>query len=152
MLLGGLGVLGRMRMLGTAVDLQLAVYRAAKTIVRDHTLYGALDQEFRAAFAALAEGLGLVASDETGETHVALLGLLLASDLYFRSIDHNNEITCVNMRGEDALVLAAKQIGGLDGNMTEVLVLGIDYPPLAFYFGGFSGKSLHSDLGKGGKH
>lgn len=141
-----------MGMIGTAVDLQLAVNRAAKTVVRDHALHGALYQEFRAAFAALSEGLGLVAADETGETHVALLGLLLASDLHFRCIDHNNEVTRVNMRGEDALMFTAEQIGGLDGDMTEVLVLGIDYPPLAFHFGGFSGKSLHSNLGKGGKH
>jgi len=118
MLFGGLGILGRMRMLGTAIDLQLAVNRAAKSIVRDHTLYGTLDQEFRAAFAALAKGLGLVASDETGEAHVALLGLLLASDLNFRCIDHDNEVTRVNMRREDALVLAAEQIGRLDGYMT----------------------------------
>jgi hypothetical protein len=35
--------------------------------------------------------------------------------------------------------------------MAEVLVLGIDHPPLAFDLGSFSGKSLHSDFGKGVK-
>ena len=55
------------------------------------------------------------------------------------------------MGGEDRLMLAAKQVGGLHGNVAEVLVLGVDHPPLAFDLGGFSGKSLHSDFGKGGK-
>ena len=41
------------------------------------------------------------------------------------------------MRGEDRLVLTAKQIRGLDGDMAEVLVLSIDHPPLAFDLGGF---------------
>jgi len=50
---------------------------------------------------------------------------------------------------EDRLVLAAKQICCLHGYMAEVLVLGVDHPPLAFHLGGFSGKSLHSDFGKG---
>jgi hypothetical protein len=27
--------------------------------------------------------------------------------------------------------------------MAEVLVFGVDHPPVAFYLGGFSGKSTH---------
>jgi hypothetical protein len=33
--------------------------------------------------------------------------------------------------------------------MTKMLILGIDDPPVAFYLGGFSGKSTHSEFGKG---
>ena len=149
--LGRLWILRGVGMLGTLVNLQLAVDRASKTIVRDHSLDRALDEEFGTALAALAEGLGLVASDESGEAHVALLGLFFAADLDFSRVDHDDEIAGVNMGSEDRLVLAAKQVGGLDGNMAEVLVLGIDHPPLAFDLGSFSGKSLHSDFGKGGK-
>ena len=138
-------------MFGTLVNLQLAVDRASEAVVRDHSLDRTLDEEFWTALAALAEGLGLVAPDESGEAHVALLGLFLAADLNFSSIDHHNEISGVDMRSKDRLVLAAKQVGSLDGDMAEVLVLGIDHPPLAFDLGSFSGKSLHSDFGKGGK-
>ncbi len=138
-------------MLGTLVNLQLAVDSASEAVVRDHPLDRALDEELGTALAALAEGLGLVASDESGEAHVALLGLFLAADLDFSRIDHYDKIAGVDMRSEDRLVLAAKQVGGLDGDMAEVLVLGIDHPPLAFDLGSFSGKSLHSDFGKGGK-
>lgn len=138
-------------MFGTLVNFQLAVDRASEAVVRDHSLDRALDEEFGTALAALAEGLGLVTSDESGEAHVALLGLFLAADLDFSRVDHDDEIAGVNMGSEDRLVLAAKQVGGLDGNMAEVLVLGIDHPPLAFDLGSFSGKSLHSDFGKGGK-
>jgi hypothetical protein len=149
--LGRLWILRGVGMLGTLVNLQLAVDRASKTIVRDHSLDRALDEEFGTALAALAEGLGLVASDESGEAHVALLGLFFAADLDFSRVDHDDEIAGINMGCEDRLVLAAKQVGGLDGDMAEVLVFGIDHPPLAFDLGSFSGKSLHSDFGKGGK-
>ena len=149
--LGRLWILRGVGMLGTLVNLQLAVDRASKTIVRDHSLDRALDEEFGTALAALAEGLGLVTSDESGEAHVALLGLFFAADLDFSRVDHDDEIAGINMGCEDRLVLAAKQVGGLDGDMAEVLVFGIDHPPLAFDLGSFSGKSLHSDFGKGGK-
>lgn len=150
-LLGRLRILSRMRMLGTLVNLQLAVDRASKTIVGDHSLDRTLDEEFGATLATLAEGLGLMTSDESGEAHVALLCLLLAADLDFSRVDHHDKIAGVHMGRPDRLMLAAEQIGGLYGNMAEILVLGIDHPPLAFNLGGFSGKSLHTDFGKGGK-
>jgi len=150
-LLGRLRILSRVRMLGTLVNLQLSVDRASETVVWDHSLDCTLDEKFRAAFAALAEGLGLMTADESGEAHIALLGLLLAPDLNFSRIDHHDKIAGVHMGRPDRLMLAAEQIGGLHGDMAEVLVLGIDHPPLAFNLGGFSGKSLHTDFGKGGK-
>ena len=150
-LLGRLRILGRMRMLGTLVNLQLPVDGASKTVVGDHSLDRTLDEEFGATLATLAEGLGLMTSDESGEAHVALLCLLLAADLDFCRIDHHDKIAGVHMGRPDSLMLAPQEIGGLHGNMAEVLVLGIDHPPLAFNLGGFSGKSLHTDFGKGGK-
>ena len=130
-------------MFRTTIDLQLAIDRAAKTVMRDHSLDGALNKEFGTALTALTEGLGFVSADETGEAHVGLLGLLLTADLDVRRIDDDDEITGVNMGGENGLVLATKQIGCLHGDMAEVLVFGIDHPPVAFYLGGFSGKSTH---------
>ena len=138
-----------MGMLGASVDLQLAVDRTAEAVVGDHSLHGALDEEFGTALAALAEGLGLVTADEAGEAHVGLLGLLLAADLDFGGVDHDDKVTGVDMGSEDRLVLAAEEVGGLDGDMAEVLVLGIDHPPLAFDLGSFGRKSLHWNFGKG---
>ncbi len=138
-------------MLGTFVNLQLPVDRASETIVRDHSLDRTLDEEFGTALAALAESLGLMTSDKSGEAHVAFLSLLLAADLDFSRIDHHNEIAGVDMGCPNCLMLATQQIGGLDGNMAQILVLGIDHPPLAFDLGGFGGKSLHTDFGKGGR-
>ena len=130
-------------MLGSTVNLQLAVDGTAEAVVWDHSLHGALDQELGAAFAALAEGLGFVSTDEARKAHVGLLGLLLSTDLHLGGIDHDDEVTCVDVRGEDGLVLATEEIGGLDGDVAEVLVLGIDHPPLAFDLGSFGRKSLH---------
>ena len=106
-----------MRMLGTLINLQLAVDCASETIVRDHSLDRTLDEKLGATLAALAEGLGLMTSDESGEAHVALLCLLLAADLDFSRIDHHDEIASVHMGCPNRLMLAAQQIGGLHGNM-----------------------------------
>ena len=116
-LLCRLRILSRVRMLGTLVNLKLAVDRAPETVVWDHSFDRTLDEEFGAALAALTEGLGLVTSDESGEAHVALLSLLLTSDLDFSRIDHHDEIAGVHMGRPDRLMLAAQQIGGLHGNM-----------------------------------
>jgi len=136
-------------MLCSGIDFQLPVDRAAKTIVRDHSLDGALDKELRSTLATLAEGLGLVSSNKTGKAHVGFLSLFLAADLDVAGIDHHNEVAGVYMWCKDRLMFASEQIGCLDGNMAEVLVFGIDHPPLAIDLGSFSGKSLHTEFGKG---
>ena len=64
-LLCRLRILSRVRMLGTLVNLKLAVDRAPEAVVWDHSLDRTLDEEFGAAFAALAESLGLMTSDES---------------------------------------------------------------------------------------
>lgn len=144
-----LRILGSVRMFGTTVDLEFAVNRTAKTIVRDHSLDGAFNKKFGAALTALTEGFGFVSPDKARETHIGLLSLLFTADLDVGGIDDNDEVTCVNMGCENGLMLAAEQVCSLHGNMAKVLVLGVDYPPLAFYLGGFCGKSTHSELGKG---
>ena len=82
-------------MLCTAVNLQLAVDCAAETIVRDHSLDGALNEKLWTARAALTESFGFVTADETGEAHVGLLGLFLAADLNVCRIDDNDKIAGV---------------------------------------------------------
>ena len=137
-----------MRMFGASVDLELAVDGTAEAVVRNHASDSPLDEELGAALAALAEGLGLVTADEPGEAHVGLLSLLFAADLYFGGVNDNDEVTGVYVGGEDCLVLSTEEIGGLDGDVAEVLVLGVDHPPLAFDLGSFCGESLHEISGK----
>lgn len=139
-----------MRVLSTGVYFELPVNCAAEAVVGNHSLHGTLDEEFRATLATLTECLGFVSTDETRKTHVGFLGLFLAADLNVTGINHHYEVTCVYMWCKNCLVLASEQIGCLYGNMAEVLVLGIDHPPLAFDLGSFSGKSLHTEFRKGG--
>ena len=135
----------------TAIDLKLAVDRAAETVVRNHPLDSALDEQLRATLAALTECLGLVSAHETGKAHVGFLSLFLAADLDVGSIDHNDKVTGVAVGGENRLVLAAQEICGFDGDVAEMLVLCINDPPLAFHFVCFGGKCLHTEFGKGWK-
>ncbi len=135
-------------MLGAAIDLKLAIDRASEAIVWDHSLHGTLDEKFWATRTTLAEGLGFVSSDKPGKTHVGLLGFFLSADLDVGGIDHDDEITRVDVCCVNGLVFTTKEIGGLDGNVAQMLVFGIYDPPTAFDFGGFGGKGLHTNLGK----
>src|SRR3712207_2151950 len=74
---GRFRILRSMRMLRASVDLQLGDHSAAETVVRDHAPDCLLNEQFRMAGATIAEALALVATDITGEAHVALLNVLL---------------------------------------------------------------------------
>jgi hypothetical protein len=51
------------------------------------------------------------------------------------------------MGGEDGLVLAAQEDGGLFGHATDNLVVGINNVPLAFDLLGFGAESFHREPG-----
>ncbi len=144
-LLDRLWILGCMGMLRAAIDLEFTINRAAEAVVRDHSLDGLLDEQLRASCATLTEGFGLMSSDETGKAHVSFLGFLLSPDLDIAGVDDNDEITGVDMSRVDCLVLAAQEVRCLDGDVTQMLVLGVNDPPTAFDFGCFCGKCLHSE-------
>ena len=133
-------------MLTATVNLELAIDGASQTIVRDHSAHGTLDQQFRTTLAAIAEGLGFVTTDISGEAHVALLDVFLAADLHFPGVDHDYEITRINVRGENSFSFAAKEVCGFHGNMPEMLPGGVYDPPVSLDFGGFGGVGLHSKL------
>ena len=54
-----------MRMLGAAIDLQLAINGAAEPVVRDHSFHGALDEQLGTTRSTLAEGFGFMTADKS---------------------------------------------------------------------------------------
>ena len=136
-----------MRMLGALVNVQLAQNGTTETVVHDHALDGAFDDELGMAGAAVLGRLGVVATDEAGVAHVFLLRFLLAGEHSFFGVDDNDVIAGVDVIGEDGLVFAAKQYSGFFRHTTDNLVVCVDYKPLAFYLFGLGAKSFHREPG-----
>ena len=86
-----------------------------------------------------------MAADEAGKTHEALLLFLFAGESDFFGIDHDDEIAGIDVRREDGFFFAAQKIRRLDRDAAEDLILGVNDPPLAWNFVGFSGKSFHPE-------
>ncbi len=124
-------------MLISLVNLQLSINRAAEAIVRNHSANGVFDEQFRMATAARTHAFGFMTADEAGEAHEAFLLFLLAGDADLFRIDDHDEIAGVDMRSENDLVFATKEVGGAFGDVAENLVFSVDDPPLAGNVGGF---------------
>src|SRR3546814_2171091 len=88
-----LRLLGGVRVLGTLVDLELLVHRAAEGILRQHALDGGLDDALRVALQRLAEGFALEIADVPGEAVVHLVGQLVAGDVDLLGVDRSEEHT-----------------------------------------------------------
>ena len=136
-------LLGFVRVLGTGVDLQLGVLGAAEGILRKHAPDGVFNEEDGTALTDHAWGLDLLATDVSGETGVDLVDFLGAGEADLVGVDDDDEVTGVDMRREDRLVLAAQKAGGLNGDQTEDLVLGVDDIPVAHDFVRLGGKRFH---------
>src|ERR1044071_928596 len=84
-----------------------------------------------------------VSADITGKTHIAFLFFLFSSESDFFRVDDNDKIAGVDVWRKNVFFFPAQQVGSLNGDAAEHLVLGVDDPPLARHFGGFCGKRFH---------
>src|ERR1043166_228494 len=89
--------------------------------------------------------LCFMAAYETGKAHERFLVFLLAREPHFLGVDYDDEIAGVDVRRVDRLFFAAQKIGCFHGDAAEDLVLGVNDPPLARNFVGFSGKRFHRE-------
>src|ERR1044072_6770036 len=136
-------LLGDMRMQIAPINLELPVNRPPEFVVRDHSADRAFDEQFRVTRTPGPGVFGFVSTDESGKAHEALLFFLLARQAHFLRVDHDDEVTGVDMRRVNGLFFAAQKIGGFHGHLTEDLIVGVDDPPFAWHFIGFCGKRLH---------
>ena len=123
-----------MWMLRALVNLELGNQCATEAIVRNHPLHCAFDQKFWVPSPALTKGLALVPTDVTGERHVALRRLFFSSDADLVCIDDNDEITSIDMRGENRFFFTTQKVGSLDRHAPKNLVSGVNDPPTALHF------------------
>lgn len=142
----GLDLLGLVRMLGTGVDLELSENRATEAVVGDHSADGTLDEKFGTAGADLRNRLALLAADVTGVAGVDLVVLLVAGETHLGGVHDDNEVPAIDVRREEGFALAAKQVGGGNGDIAENFAIGVDDMPLTFDFFGFGRKGLHFQI------
>lgn len=124
-------LLSFMRMLFSAIDLQLGKYGPPQPVVRDHSFDRPFNQKFRAALPALLRSLGLVTADVPGEAHVSFLQLLLPGQPNLIRVDYDHKVARVNVRGEDSFSLAAEQIRNFNRNAAQRLTLCVDDEPFS---------------------
>ena len=139
------GLLRRMRMQIAFVNFQFPINGAAEFVMRNHPADRPLDEQFRMPSATCPGVFRFVAADETGKTHEGLLLFFLAGEADLVGIDHDHEVTCIDMRRDDRLFFTPEEVGGFDRDPAEHLVARVDDPPFAVDLAGFSGKRFHRE-------
>lgn len=132
-----------MRVLGSGVDLELLHLSAPKTVFGDHSFDGPLNDVFRATLADLGRGLDGLTTDVARVTGVNFVILFISRETNVSGIDHDDEVTGVNVRCEDGFVLSAKKACGFHGDFAEDLVFSVDDVPLALDVGWFGRERFH---------
>src|SRR5690606_36116166 len=138
-----LRLLGGVRELGTLVDLELAVHRAAQRVLGEHALDGDLDDALGVALQRLLQGFGLEVADVAGEPVVHLVLQLVAGDLDLLGVDHDDVVAGVDVRGVDGLVLAPEATRELAAEAAQGLAGGVDHVPVALDGLVLGGEGLH---------
>ena len=126
-----------------SVDLELAELGTSEAGLGDHSPNGALDHKNRAAITELLSCFNDFATYVSRETGINFIGLLGAAEDNLISVDHDYEITGINVGGESGLLLAAKQTCGFYSYLAENFALGVDHIPFAINLVWLGGKCLH---------
>src|SRR5437588_4077788 len=98
---------------------------------------------------ARTNAFGIVSANISGKAHETFLFFLLAGHADFVCVNDDDEVTGIDVRCENRFLFSAQKICRLHGDVTQDLIFGIDQPPFAVDFTGFSGKRLHRRLEKG---
>ena len=124
-----LWLLGFVRVGVTSVNLELFHLGGTKLVLGNHAFDSPLEDELGATLADLGRSLNGLTADVTGVTGVDFVLFLGPGEAGVFGIDDDDEVTGINVRREDRLVLSAEETGCLHGDFTDDLVLGINDVP-----------------------
>lgn len=133
-------------MLSTSIHFQFGVLLAAKAAFGKHAPYCALKHEHGTTLTNHAWSFHFFTTYETCEAGVDFVVFLGAAETHLVCIDDDNEVTGVDVRGENRLVLATEKNCGFNSYGTEDFVLGVDDVPCALHVLWLGGKCFHTDL------
>src|SRR6188768_359458 len=141
--LEGDGLLGLVRMRGTRVDLELLDDLSTQLVLGEHAPDGLLDDLASVLVEQLPDRGGgeapRVARVAVGE----LVGQLVAGQGDLLGVDDDDEVTGVDVRRVDRLVLAAQQVGTLDREPAQDDVGRVDDVPGALDVSGPGAVGAH---------
>ena len=95
-----------MWMLITGVNFEFTKHGSTKFVLRHHTLNGSFDGTLRRFIDKLLKGDGFYATWVAGMMVIVLVGRFVTRDLYLFSIDDNDVVAGINVRGVFRLMLA----------------------------------------------
>ena len=124
-----LGLLSRMRMLGAGIDFQFLQDPSPDPVVREHSLYRALDHSFRILLHEIFETLKHRSSRVTRVMEILLHLCPLAGHLHLVGIDDDDKIPCVGIWSEYWFMLAAQHPRNTAGDSPQCLALCIHEIP-----------------------
>lgn len=124
-----LWLLGFVRVFFTGVNLELFHLGGTKLILGDHAFDGPFEDELGTTLADLVGSFNGLAANITGVAGVDLVLLLAAAELGVLGVDDDDEVTGIDVRRKNRLVLSAKETGCLHGDFSDDLVLGINDVP-----------------------
>lgn len=129
-----LGLLSRVRMRRSGVDLELTVHVASELRLREHSPNDALDEVLGTALE------DFLVAERLEAARVSRVAAYLRLDEFFAGksdlvrVDDDDEVAGVDVRRVCGLVLARKDAGYLYCETAKMLVGGVDEIPLALYF------------------
>ncbi len=127
------------------IALELLQHGIAERPFRKHALDRFLQRPTRKTLLHLPEGRRPDAAGVAAMAVIELVLVLGSRDLDLLDVGHDDEITGVDMRRKDRLVLAAQPQRDRAGQPPKHLVTGIDQIPLALDILRLGGISLHFD-------
>ena len=121
-----------MRVLSTGIDAQFRVLLASqRAFFRQHALHGHFDGAFREAAGKDFAGRGrLDAARVAGVAVVDFVGQLVAGELCFLRIDHDDMVTGIDVRSKVRAVLAAQALGDVRSKTSDNDISRVDHDPL----------------------
>lgn len=125
----GFGLLRFVRVFFTCIDFELLHLGGTQLGFGDHAFDGPLKYEFGTTLTDLRGSLDGLATDEAGVACIDFMALFASGEAGLVSIDDDDEVTGINVGREDCFILTAQENGGLHGDFSDDLVLGIDNVP-----------------------
>ena len=121
-------------MLSALVNEELFIHRAAKAVLRKHTLHGYFYYLVRTTCNEALGRLGLLTARIAGIGHVFLVFHFVAGKDDFTAVDYYHIISAVKMRCVIRLVLATEYVSNLGSHAAKRLVGSVNYIPVAIHY------------------
>src|SRR5690606_2510895 len=135
-----------MRMVRTAVDVEMRHLATAKRARRNHPLHSQFKNTLRET--AFENPLRAGFLDAAGMTRVAVITfvvILVAGELHLAGIDDDYMVSTIEMGRVGRLVLAAQTVRNKGCETANDDAFGVDHDPLLLDLGGFRGIGLHGE-------